>query len=77
MNRARLPAIRERARTYPGVADSSVYREYIDSIESWDGRGDPPSVPDDTNLWRWYDQAAKDRAYLLEYLDSIYAMVRT
>jgi hypothetical protein len=61
-----IEAIRQRALTFPGVDADSPMRTFIDALDAWDGRGLPPVVPDDTNLWRWFDRAAKDRADLLD-----------
>jgi hypothetical protein len=64
-----IEAIRERARVYPGVSKHSPIFSFIEAIEAWDGVGEPPDVPEDANLWRWYHRAAQDRAALLAALD--------
>lgn len=70
MTDAELRAIRERAEDFPGLAVDSPMLGYVEAIRGW-VVGDPtPSVPDDTSLWRWYDDAARDRTALLAALDA-------
>ena len=66
-----IEAMRERAEVFPGVAEDSHLQEFFYLIRNWNGVDDLPDMPPDTNLWRWYDDAARDRATLLAEVDRL------